>query len=108
MNKQIILGSFVGLVTVLTPAIARADSSDLMSQQTGGNQIAGSIIRIEDDDFILDTGNRQIKVDAEDRPMRQANFQLGEQVTVIGDFDDEEFDARKVIRANGATIQMRD
>jgi len=47
-------------------------------------------------------------IDAESRPAQQANLRVGEQVTVIGEFDDDEFDARTIIRANGLTIRIRD
>ena len=70
--------------------------------------IAGEIVRISGDDFILDDGTGQILVEAESRPLRRANLSVGETVTVSGTFSDDDFEAFRIVRADGETIYIFD
>ncbi|QYO63415.1 type I secretion C-terminal target domain-containing protein [Leptolyngbya sp. 7M] len=68
--------------------------------------IAGQIARIiDEDEFILQDSTRRIRVDAnlDDRRLSVAR---GDRVTVIGqlDNDDFEFQARRIMKANGAVV----
>ncbi len=56
----------------------------------------------------MDTGNQQIKVDIESRAVRQVNLKVGDLITVIGEFNDDEFDASTIVRAGGSSIPASD
>jgi uncharacterized protein YdeI (BOF family) len=56
----------------------------------------------------LDDGTGQILVEAESRPLRQANLAEGETVTVAGYLDENELEAYKITRANGEEIYIFD
>lgn len=108
INSGFLTASLAAITMTPVSKVALAEPVLLLSQQPRTNQIAGKIISIDDDDFILDTGNQQIKVDAKSRPIRQAKLAVGEQVTVTGTFDDHEFEARTIVRSNGEVILIRD
>ena len=71
-------------------------------------QIQGQILNIFDDELILNSGLRSILVDIGPSWYSSINLELGEQVTVIGEADDEDFDAFSIIRSNGEIISIRD
>ncbi len=101
--------SIFALTIITTSAISAPKNEYFISQQVRSNGISGRVIRLDGDDFILDTGNQQIKVDAKSRSLWQANLKVGDQVTVMGEFDDDdEFDARTIVRADGARIPVSD
>lgn len=71
--------------------------------------ISGKIVQVFSEDFILDDGTGQILVEAEDRPLRQAKFAVGERVTVSGTYDDDNsLDAINITRASGEVVQVFD
>ncbi|GEM_PF-2544851 len=70
MKHNFLMFSVIALTVITAPAIAVTENIYLLSQQASTNQISGEVISINDDDFILNTGTRQIKVDAESRPMQ--------------------------------------
>jgi hypothetical protein len=89
-------------------AIAQATIRDL--QTTRSTTVSGKIVHLYGDEFILDDGTGQILVEAESRPLRRAQISLGETVTVLGQFEDDEneLNAFKIIRANGEEIYIFD
>lgn len=105
-----LIGASVALtaaVSLPTVAIAQTTIRDL--QRVNSITISGEIVRIFDEDFILDDGTGQILVEAEDRQLRQANFAVGEQVTVVGVYDDDNsVDAIRITRQNGEVVQIFD
>ncbi|BAZ53912.1 hypothetical protein NIES4103_65960 [Nostoc sp. NIES-4103] len=70
--------------------------------------ISGQVTKLLDDEFILNDGQRQIIVEAESQLAQPINLSVGEQVTVVGNYDDNEFNAHSITRANGETIQIHD
>jgi uncharacterized protein YdeI (BOF family) len=78
------------------------------SQQARATEISGKVVRVGDDDFVLNTGKEQILVDADDDALRQAKLSPGEEVTVSGQNDDDNFDAYTITRSNGTKITVRD
>ncbi|WP_217650669.1 NirD/YgiW/YdeI family stress tolerance protein [Spirulina major] len=89
-------------------AIAQSTIRDL--QTTRSTTVSGKIVHLYGDEFILDDGTGQIMVEAESRPLRRAQISLGETVTVLGQFEDDEneLNAFKIIRANGEEIYIFD
>ncbi|MCC5643987.1 DNA-binding protein [Nostoc sp. CHAB 5824] len=70
--------------------------------------ISGQVTQLLDDEFILNDGKGQIIVEAEPQLGQPINLSVGEQVTVVGNYDDHEFNAHSITRANGETIQIHD
>jgi len=72
-----------------------------------GVTLVGAVGNIVGNDFILQDESGAIIVDAGPRWWRPVNLTPGERVTVIGEYDQGEFDAFTIIRANGETINIR-
>ncbi|MBO1351955.1 MAG: hypothetical protein EBE86_033380 [Hormoscilla sp. GUM202] len=71
--------------------------------------ISGEVIRLFDnDEFLLQTNNGPIRVDADLPDSQSLNLQLGEQVNVVGEFDDGDFDAFTITRPDGSPIISTD
>ncbi len=64
------------------PSLVWAQNQPSEMQQSRSTQISGKVVRLGDDDFVLDTGKKQILIDAQERALQQAKLSLGEQVTV--------------------------
>lgn len=103
------------LVTILTSVLlvlgaqagtAQTPIRDL--QRTPGLTIAGEIRSIVGNEFILDDGTGQIIVDAGPLWYHQLDLSQGEQVTVVGVYDDYDFDAFMIMRSNGEEIRIRE
>ncbi|NEP08166.1 MAG: DNA-binding protein [Okeania sp. SIO2G4] len=94
--------SFFSIV-IVTPTLAKTPIGEL---QRGDNAtISGQVIGISGDEFMLDDGTGQILVDTDDREL--TNLSVGEQVTVIGEYDDDDFDAYSITRQDGSVINIR-
>ncbi|AXY67934.1 DNA-binding protein [Thermosynechococcus sichuanensis E542] len=72
-----------------------------------GVTIRGTVRSVVGNEFILDDGTGQVIVDAGPRWFHQINLQPGETVTVVGKYDDYDFDAFRITRANGEVINIR-
>lgn len=103
------------LVTILTSALmvlsaqaGTAQTSIRDLQRTPGLTIAGEIRSIVGNEFILDDGTGQIIVDAGPLWYHQLDLNQGEQVTVVGVYDDYDFDAFMITRSNGEEIRIRE
>ncbi|MBF2047156.1 MAG: hypothetical protein IGS54_07305 [Elainella sp. C42_A2020_010] len=67
--------------------------------------IAGTVINVREDEFLLQDSTGQIWVDAIRRGSGTIDLAIGEQVTVTGDLDDlEDFDAIRITRADGSEV----
>ena len=80
-------------------------------QRSSSMTIAGEIRSIVGDEFILDDGTGQIIVDVgyhSDYSPYPLNLRQGEQVTVVGEYDDYDFDAYRITRSNGDVIHIRE
>jgi uncharacterized protein YdeI (BOF family) len=63
--------------------------------------IAGTVVRIRENEFLLLDDTGQVWVDGISDRLGTVNLTVGEQVTVIGDLDDrEDFDAVQVLRSS--------
>ncbi|MEN9205951.1 MAG: hypothetical protein Q6K99_02135 [Thermostichales cyanobacterium BF4_bins_65] len=72
-----------------------------------GVRIQGTVQAVVGNEFILSDGTGQVIVDAGPRWYHQLNIRPGEQLTVIGEYDDDDFDAFQIIRANGEVMTIR-
>ncbi|MBJ7899828.1 MAG: NirD/YgiW/YdeI family stress tolerance protein [Cyanobacteria bacterium RI_101] len=87
------------------PLEARTPIGSLANTQ--GVTLVGAVGNVVGNDFILKDESGAIIVDAGPRWWRPLNLTPGERVTVIGEYDQGEFDAFTIIRANGEAIQIR-
>ncbi|PNW61948.1 UNVERIFIED_CONTAM: hypothetical protein BEN50_04480 [Euhalothece sp. KZN 001] len=71
-------------------------------------QIQGQILNIFGNEFILDSSFGNILVDTGPSWYFSLDLEEGEQVTVIGEADDEDFDAFSITRSNGEIISIRE
>jgi uncharacterized protein YdeI (BOF family) len=91
---------------LLTDAtIAQTPIRDL--QRDPGITIAGQVTRVAGNEFILEDSTGQIIVDAGPYWYHQINIQVGERLTILGEYDDYDFDAYQITRENGEVIHIR-
>ncbi len=105
--KSAILAVLISTATVTGVSVAQAQVSIRDLQRNPGTAISGVIRSVVGNEFILDDGTGQIIVDTGPRWYHQLNFTPGERVTVVGEYDDEDFDAFTVTRSNGEVIRIR-
>jgi len=72
-----------------------------------GITITGTVQSIVGNEFILRDNTGEIIVDAGPRWYHQINLRQGERVTVVGEYDDYDFDAFRITRENGEVIFIR-
>ncbi|MEG3850040.1 DNA-binding protein [Microcoleus sp. herbarium19] len=99
------------LLVVATSAFAQALTriGDLPASKTGIT-ISGRVVgfgEADENEWILNDGSGQVRVDAGPRRWRNINLSEGETITVIGEMDDGEFDAFAITRSNGSIINIR-
>jgi uncharacterized protein YdeI (BOF family) len=92
--------------TVEPLTVANIPIRELRQRQLGLT-IAGEITSVVGNEFILSDGTGQIVVDAGPMWYHQLNLQVGEQVTVVGKYDDYDFDAFTITRSNGEVLTIR-
>ncbi|WP_263975198.1 hypothetical protein [Leptolyngbya sp. 7M] len=92
----------------MTLPVAEAQIPIRDLQRNPGTSISGEIRSVVGNEFILDDGTGQIIVDAGPRWYHQLSLEPGEQVTVVGEYDDYDFDAFRITRSNGEVIQIRE
>jgi len=90
------------------PALTAAQAQISPVQRASLTEISGEVATIIDDEFILNTADGQILVDAESRLLRRANLAVGDQVTVSGQYDDDNFDGYTLTRDSGETFVIQD
>jgi uncharacterized protein YdeI (BOF family) len=106
--KSAILAALVSTTALVGVSVAQAQVSIRDLQRNPGISISGEIRSVVGNEFILDDGTGQIIVDAGPRWYHQLNFTSGERITVVGEYDDEDFDAYTITRNDGEVIQIRD
>ena len=75
-----------------------------------GTSISGTIVawgEADENEFILQTPTRRIRVDAGPRWMQDLNLSIGDTVTVTGERDGREFDAFFITYADGTVVEIR-
>ncbi|MBC6454157.1 MAG: hypothetical protein GDA43_13955 [Hormoscilla sp. SP5CHS1] len=90
-------------------AITRPDGSPIVPTDAPGTTISGRVIRmVDNDEFLLQTSNGRIRVDADLPDNQSLNLRRGQRVNVVGEFDDGEFDAFAITRPNCSPILGND
>ena len=109
MKRSPVFGiAFAALAVCAVPSPVWAQNQTGGMQQPRLSQVSGKVVRLGDDDFVLDTGKAKVLIDAEESPLQQAKLSVGDQVTVSGRYDDDNFDAHTITPANGKPIRVRD
>lgn len=107
VKTNLLLG--VALTSVLSAAVVQAQTAIRDLQRTDpGLTVSGTVRSVVGNEFILDDGTGQLIVDTGPRWYHSVNLTEGEQVTVTGEYDDYDFDAYRITRANGETITIRE
>ncbi|MEH2210746.1 DNA-binding protein [Nostoc sp.] len=105
---SIVLTSLFALLISFEVEAQKAPNQIDNSPNARVTTISGQVTKLLDDEFILNDGKGQIIVDAEPQLGQPINLSVGEQVTVVGNYDNNEFNALSITRANGETIQIHD
>lgn len=105
--QRFVLVALASAAATLNALGAQAQISIRDLQRNTGIAISGEIRDVVGNEFILDDGTGRVIVDAGPRWYHQLNFKSGDRVTVIGEYDDGEFDAFSITYADGRVIQVR-
>ncbi len=97
------------LAGALSTTVVQAQTAIRDLQRTApGITVNGTVRSVVGNEFILDDGTGQLIVDAGPRWYRSIDLSEGEQITVVGEYDDYDFDAYQITRANGEVITIRE
>jgi uncharacterized protein YdeI (BOF family) len=106
MKSLVVSGAIaVGLAANL-PVIAQTTPIESLQQQDGLT-ISGTVGSVVGNSFTLSDSTGEVIVDAGPRWYQEINVSEGERLTVVGEFDNGEFDAYRIIRDNGDVIVIR-
>lgn len=73
-----------------------------------GATLSGTVVSyVDDNEFLLQTNNGVVVVDPGPPWWQPVNLNIGEPVTVVGELDDDDFDAFSIARADGSVIPIR-
>lgn len=73
-----------------------------------GAAIAGRVVGVIDNEFILRDDTGEVVVDGGPSWWHDLELAVGERVTVVGHFDDYDFDAYRIVRHGGEDLSIRD
>jgi hypothetical protein len=73
----------------------------------GAVTITGEVTAVLGNRFVLNDRSGQVLVDTGPRWYRRHAFTIGERLTVTGEPDEDAFEARRIHRADGATLVIR-
>ncbi|MEA5537899.1 DNA-binding protein [Limnoraphis robusta Tam1] len=76
-------------------------------QQTQGLTISGVVTAVFGNKFVIDDGTGQILVETGPPWYHQIQINQGEAVTVVGEYDDNDFDAFTITRQDGTVLNIR-
>lgn len=105
--KKLIVAGISALVATTSFAAEAQVSIGSLQQRQQGTTISGTVRSVVGNEFILSDGTGEVIVDAGPRWYRAINISQGEQLTVTGEYDDDDFDAFQITRANGEVITIR-
>ncbi|MGB3309275.1 MAG: hypothetical protein WBG32_21605 [Nodosilinea sp.] len=88
------------------PAIAQKVPIHALSRPSS-KSIAGTVGNVVGNNFILRDGTREIIVNADPRWYQKLTITPGEQVTVVGEYDNDELNAHLITRASGNVVTVR-
>lgn len=95
------------LAVLLSTAVAVAQTPIGSLASTDAVTIAGEVAQVFGNTFVLRDGTGEVLVETGPRWFRAYDFVPGERLTVVGELDDDDFDARRFTRADGAVTVIR-
>jgi hypothetical protein len=101
----IVLSVFSIYLLQINEVLARTPIGEL--RRSDSATVSGEVASVVGNEFILTDGTGEIIVDAGPRWWHEVNLVPGERVTVVGEYDDYDFDAYSITRSNGEVIQIR-
>lgn len=99
--------SLVAVLLASGTSIASAQIPIRDLTRSPGVTISGEIRSVVGNEFILDDGTGHIIVDGGPIWYHQLNLREGERVTVVGIYDDYDFDAFSITHDSGEVIRIR-
>ena len=85
--------------------ITRPNGSQVLPQTSRNDTISGRVIRmVDNDEFLLQTNNGRVRVDADLPDAQFLDLKRGQKVSVVGEKDGKDFDAREITRPNGSQV----
>ncbi|HIK33022.1 MAG TPA: DNA-binding protein [Oscillatoriales cyanobacterium M4454_W2019_049] len=100
------LSAFATGLVFTWPVLAQTVPIESLRQRQGIT-ITGTVGSVVGNSFTLSDGTGEIIVDAGPRWYQQIDVVEGERLVVVGEFDNGEFDAYNLTRANGEVIVVR-
>ena len=107
MKLTFSLGVISALLLTAIPEVKAETIPIRELKQNPETRIQGKIRSIVGNEFILSDGTGEMIVDAGPRWYHDLNLRKGETITVVGEYDDYDFDAYQITRSNGETIRIR-
>ncbi|TVQ07387.1 MAG: DNA-binding protein [Leptolyngbya sp. DLM2.Bin27] len=93
-------------IGVTFPALAQIVPIQSL-RQSDGMAISGTVDSVVGHNFTLSDGSGEITVNAGPRWNREIAITPGEQLIVVGEYNNDEFDAHRITRASGEVITLR-
>lgn len=93
------------LIIPLKPSVAQVPIGEI--QRTQGLTISGVVTATFGNKFVIEDGTGQILVSSGPPWYHQIRMNQGERVTVVGEYDDNEFDAFSITRQDGTVLNIR-
>ncbi len=85
--------------------ITRPNGSQVLPQTSRNDTISGEIVRmVDNDEFLLQTSDGRVRVDADLPDAQFLDLKRGQKVSVVGEKDGKDFDAREITRPNGSQV----
>lgn len=97
--------ALIAAIAAAGPALGQTAIGSLRA--VDGVTIRGEVAKVFGNKFVLRDGTGEVLVDSGPRWHRQHRFTVGELLTVVGEMDDDDFDARRIIRADGSVLFIR-
>ncbi|MDB9517836.1 DNA-binding protein [Roseofilum reptotaenium CS-1145] len=114
--KLTTLGTLIAAILALpisltVSGVTQAQNTSISNLNREENTtISGTIIgwgEADENEFILQDSTGTIVVDAGPRSSQDLNLNIGDEITVAGEFDDGEFDAFSLTYADGTVVDIR-
>ncbi|OIP72791.1 MAG: DNA-binding protein [Oscillatoriales cyanobacterium CG2_30_40_61] len=106
MKKLVILALSTVVINCSFAAKAQVPINSLQQRERTVT-ISGTVQSVVGNQFTLNDDTGEVIVDAGPRWYHTINVSPGEKLTVTGEYDDDNFDAFQITRANGETIIIR-
>lgn len=108
MQPNIVFGLTLIAMILNAPIVQAQTAIQDLQRDRSPVQVAGVVHSIVGNEFILNDGTGQLIVDTGPPWYRSVNLSVGEKVSVVGEFNDYDFDAHHIIRSNGEVIVIRE